>query len=99
MEQYLATFGADEREPNVGHPISRPNETDGNFMGTIRRLANSAKSPIPKAEMKELLLKEGFPAKQVRGTYFYVALKKLSAENKGQISIKDDGSIWKGKTP
>ena len=49
--------------------------------------------------MKELLLKEGFPAKQVRGTYFYVALKKLSAENKGQISIKDDGSIWKGKTP
>lgn len=74
-------------------------ENDGdstNFMGAIRRLANESPKPLPKAILKELLKKEGFPEHQVGGTYFYVAIKKL--KDKNTISVDDDGSVWRGST-
>ena len=64
-----------------------------NFMGTLVRLANESPRPIPRSELKEALRKLGFAERQL-GRYFYVALKKTSDAER--ISLRDDGTVWKG---
>jgi hypothetical protein len=87
-EQFLATLEPKGRDAT---------DVADNFMGAIRQHANTALKPIPKPELKAILVKQGFPEKQVGSTYFYVAIKKLA--DKGQISVNGKGEIWKGKNP
>jgi hypothetical protein len=70
------------------------NPTENNFMGTINRIVNAQRSPISKSYLKQLLRNEGFPTRQVDGTYFYVAIRKL--DGAGRITTTKSGLLGKG---
>lgn len=75
-------------------PVEFEDDDSANLMGTLRRLANESPAPIPKSDLKKMLIKAGVPAERVSGTYFYLAIRKL--RDKGKVSVKADGSVWKG---
>jgi hypothetical protein len=77
-------------------PAESDDGENTNLMGTLRTLANESPKPIPKADLKKMLIHAGIPADRVNGTYFYLAIRKL--KDKGRVSVKADGSIWKGDT-
>lgn len=98
----LLRAGAVLAGPNrhVGHlkaEESEPSESfdPSNLMGTLARIANESQKPLTKSELKAELKAIGVPEERL-GSYFYVAIDRL--KKKGRISVRDDGSVWKGET-
>ena len=87
--------GADETKGDVGPFFQKDVAT--NFMGAIRDVANKASKPLPKKDLRKVLLDKGFPSEQVNSAYFYVAISKLNKNE--EISVTDTGAVWKGKKP
>lgn len=74
---------------------AEPSEIDpSNLMGTLAKLANTSSRPLTKSELKAQLMAAGVPQDRL-GSYFYVAIDRL--KKKGRISVREDGSVWKGE--
>jgi hypothetical protein len=93
-KHFLAKAAAGETILSSVAPHESDDSDNTNLMGTLRTLANENPKPIPKADLKKMLIHAGIPADRVNGTYFYLAIRKL--KDKGRVSVQPDGSIWKG---
>ena len=69
-------------------PVEVPED---NLTDAIERIANATNGPITKADLKEMLAKEGY-AKDRLANYFYTAIHRL--KNKNRITVTPTGSIW-----
>lgn len=63
-----------------------------NMTADIKKMANESPEPLSKKEVKKRLLAAGYPASKLTA-YFYTPIHRL--KETGQISVLEDGRIWK----
>ena len=71
-------------------------QDDGSDLtAAVERIANNSPAPLSKKNMKQQLMRAGFPEKRL-GNYFYTVIKRL--KDTQRITILEDGRIWKNET-
>ena len=67
-----------------------------NMTEVVEKIANTSSDPVPRKQLRETLLAQGFTQDRL-GNYFYIVIHRL--KKKKRITINEDGSVGPAPAP